>query len=333
MKRLLALSLLISLVLASHMSGGESQDGRFQVVVIRSQDGAAHPGERTDWRAAVLAKDGTELFTVRKHVPYGSPFPGTALFEETGELILVDAFAGLVEFTGSSGALVRTWKPFGDDLPDHERILKCSTAGDRAAFAYSSPGVGGVRIAVTDRLGEILWTAAAEEPMASELVLSSDGEGVIISSYQMTEELRAATRLYSRDGRLLLSLPVLMRNADFDGRSGRWVIAGKNSVWLGTIGVSMPAQTWAAGGASDVVTDVVLADTGALVLVERVETGTGRLLFADPTLIHLKGAGDAVSLQIMRGTFERQSRIRAPRRSGESGEAVRESPEILISRE
>ena len=112
-------------------------------VVVGSANSGKRPGTAT-WTVRVAGADGVERYVVGKDVPYGSPFPGVEVCDD-GRVIVVDAFAGIVEFIGETGMITRTWRPFGEAGPDHERILKCSAAGGQRGIPRlrSEPREGG----------------------------------------------------------------------------------------------------------------------------------------------------------------------------------------------
>ncbi len=311
--------ILCSLLCVGRMIAGESREGKFTVTTSLNPPAAKQPGAATRWTVTVLARNGVELYRVEKQVPYGSPFPGTAVMDHAGELLLVDAFAGFVEFYDGSGALVRSWMPFGDAAPDHERILKCSAAGDRAAFVVSSAGQPLARVVMTTPDGEILWTRTLEEPSASEIILSDDGQGVIVSSYVMTASLRASSSILSRTGKTLAEVPLLMRHADFDGATGRWVIADGNEVRSGVTGKSAPEGTWITGGPAVIVTDVRLTVTGIILLAEGVEVASDGIRYANAALIGLDSAGMESFRREVQGMWDGPGRIGLRSGTGEGG--------------
>jgi hypothetical protein len=306
-------SLLLCLVIASWATVGgevlESRGGNFRVETTVDKDEIKEQRSASRWSARVTTQSGELLYTLDKSIPYGSPFPGVQISDHSGEAVTVDAFAGTVEFYDSRGTLARRWRPFGDAPPDHERILKCSVAGDRLAFLVSGTPFEQARVVMCTSAGGETWTCALSEQSGAEIFLSPDGAAVIASSYTSTGVVRTATAMLDSHGTALHVFPLLMRHADIDPLSKRFVVADRDEVISGSLDTPAEMRRWILTREESCVTGVTSAGTSVGILAERIRAGSDGLLYVDPLLVILDASGRETYREVFTGTSTGPSHI------------------------
>ncbi len=288
----------------------ESRRGNFRIKSLVTTEGIKGEPEASRWSARILTRSGVLLHTIEKLVPYGSPFPGVLVSDNAGEAVVVDAFAGVVEFLDARGNTVNIWRPFGDAAPDHERILKCSVAGDRMVFLVSGPSFDRARVVMYSVAGEELWTGVLAFESGSEIYLSGDGATVIVSSYASGSGLpTVATEILDVRGASVRVLPLLMRNAAVDARSGRFVVADRNEVMFGPLDPSGECSQWTSPPGGSVITGVTCAGTSAGFVMERILAGAEGIRYADPTLHVVTEGGREIVRESFAGSNDTPAHI------------------------
>ena len=291
MKRYAWLILLFSLPILCEAGTVRSREGTFTATVVAgSANSGKRPGTAT-WTVRVAGADGVERYVVEKDVPYGSPFPGVEVCDN-GRVIVVDAFAGFVEFIDETGTLSRTWRPFGDAGPDHERILKCSAAGGGAAFLLS--GEAGTRaiVVATTIPGREMWRKDLGNRMGSEVYLAPDGSGIVASSYSTGDGFRFLTEVLDAEGKDLRAMPMLMRHAAFDPLSGVLAIADRDSAEIFVPGRGDRQGCWRASEEGECVMGVATIGGQVAIMTAHVTAGASGTDIARPTVVIVGTKGE-----------------------------------------
>ena len=126
---------------------------------------------------------GRILYQVNRELAYDTPRPAVHLYAD-GSVLIVDSFAGVYEYYGTSGQMVRR-VPFNEEIrANHERITFVSGNDSTAAVLTSEPGVSESRILVLDRAGTVRFDRPFEGTFASGLLLSPNGELIAGGTYR-----------------------------------------------------------------------------------------------------------------------------------------------------
>lgn len=303
--RILACAWLVAAV--PFIAAGEtvsSRNGQWTATVIRGEQGSGKRPGTALWSVRVAHERQGVRYTLEKEVPYGSPFPGIQVCDDGGAII-VDAFAGFVEFIDPSGALARPWHPFGEAGPDHERILKCSAAGGRAAFLVSETGGDEARVHVTTARGQALWDAPLVHPMGSEIVLAPDGGIVVASDYRSLPALEVATEIFDGSGRRVRVTNLLMRHAAIDPVDGFVAIADRDEVVIFDQGEEVAAGRWMVTEEGVCITGLAIVGGQVGVLAERVVAGSAGVRYERPALIRMDRTGRVLGRTVGEGVAVR----------------------------
>jgi len=278
---------------------------------VSIRGGAKRWPESNRWTAAV--KRGGEdriSYTLEKEVPYGAPYPAIQTIDPDGRSLVVDSFDGVVELYDGAGIPVRTWRPFAERGPDHERILKCVAVKDGVAFLCSEPGSGSARLIRTDNRLEILWSRELSGRSAGELAVSGDGGSIAVCSYSSDPGFFFETLIVDGGGGILRALPSLFRTADFDMTEDRFLLTDGRSVVIGMLQGELRVAVWRLPEEEHVVSSARLIPGGGCVLVrQRVQANADDLLYIKPEILALDSEAQIIGRRILEGESDRPATL------------------------
>jgi hypothetical protein len=293
MKRIVWLVFVLLFPLLCDAGTVRSRGGRFTATVVT---GAANSGKRhgtATWTVGVAGEDGVQRYRVEKEVPYGSPFPGATVCDD-GRLIVVDAFAGFVEFMDETGIVTRIWRPFSDAGPDHERILKCSTAGTRAAFLLSGSGIDVARVVMCTTAGDAEWKKELQRSHGSEIYLASDASATVVSSYSSSTIFQFSTEVLDGQGRIIRSVAMLMRHASIDPESGLLAMADRDSAEIYSPGRNGREGCWRISVEGECIMGIATLTGEVAILTAKVTAGASGVDVTQPTMVIVGAQGSEV---------------------------------------
>ena len=267
---LLSIMLLLGSSDAGEIAVRSSRTGEFRASVSVSGEAKRWPDVNL-WQAVVRDRNGRTLYQLAKEVPFDSPFPSIVLSDSGGRSVLFDAFEGWVEFYDGTGVLLRSWDVFGEGEPTYERSIKCSIAGDRAAFLLSGTEGRPATVHLTDMRGRSLMNVSLDQSQAGELHISEDASVIVAGCYFGGEVSSFTTSCISPDGTVLRRIPMLFRVVQLSPDRKALLLAGRRDV----VEVALDSQDrrtlWAGNRTDELVTDVCYAGSSRALLVERVE--------------------------------------------------------------
>ena len=207
----------------------ESRAGGFHAEITLEARAERHP-ELNRWRATVMDSARNVLYQIEREIPYGSPYPALALSDSGGAGMVLNAFDGIVEVLDSRGTVVRRWRPFAAEEPSHERILKCSVAGQRVAVLASDPTSPPALVYAMELEGALSAASALPEAQGGEIYLSTDGEVIVAGGSTAGERLTVSTSILSWGCSLLDTVGLDFRLADVPAGGTTAVLADLRTV-------------------------------------------------------------------------------------------------------
>ncbi len=277
------------LPLAGHSQA--SRNGEFTAATERIGGAKSHP-EFNTWNASIRNRAGDVRYRIVREVPFDSPYPSIALFNNGGAVV-ENAFYGTLDFYDSRGNLLRTVLPFGTATAEHEQIIKVSTAGSRAAVLVSSPHRDAAVLTMYDEEGSELWRNTLDGIHAAEVFLSSDAGVIAAGAYTMKESVESYTHVFDGQGKSLMQVPGYFRCADVS--QSHIVLGDRNSVRSFAIGNPSPHFSWASVSPAHIVTDVRIAGSLVVCSVEKIEIIGGVPTYINPSLVVLDSFGSIVA--------------------------------------
>jgi hypothetical protein len=217
-----------------------------------------------------------------------------------------------VDFIDSTGTPVRSWRPFGDDPPDHERILKCSVARGSAAVLWSMPDERGAFAALFSARGELIWDRRLAEVVGGEVQISENESYVLASSYTFRGPPRFATELFGVAGERLAFHPRIFRSACVPESEGNappvFVLTdGKVLTHHSADQKTKGVDIWTAPAPDDVITDVTMQPDGTIfALVQKVTAGEDGIQYGQGRLLTTRGPAGAPAIRLIRVPGEGQ---------------------------
>ena len=285
------LALVLSLACVSWAQS--SRNGMFQVEVEIHATAKKWP-EGNSWKATVYDSAGVLRYQIAKEIPYDVQYPAIRISDAGGRCIVFSPFEGWVEFYNGEGNIVGTMSPFIGEAPTYERILKCSVAGERAAFLVSEPLTASARVMLTDLEGNEIWNASFSLETAAEVFLSTNGDYVLAGSYSSGDRIERSTVLLDRRGNILRTFDTIFRHADFAEEDGRVVFTERNGIVIASIDGKEASVRWSTKDRNEVVTGVRFAAGHVGVVVEKVTLETGKPRYNNPQLVVLNQQGQQV---------------------------------------
>ena len=267
-----------------------SRNGEFRAFVSVSGEAKRWPDVRL-WQAAVEERSGRILYRLAREVPFDSPFPSLVLSDSGGSSVLFDAFEGWVEFYSGSGALLNSWRVFGEGEPDYERSIRCSVAGDRAAFLLSGTGGRPATVHLTDMRGDPLMEVTLNHRQAGELHMSDDASVIVAGSYSAGDVSSFVTSCIRGDGTILRTIPILFRAARVSPNGEALLLAGRRDVLEVALESQELKNLWAGKRSDELVTDVCYAGPFRALLLERVILSEGLPHYTERDVILLDAEG------------------------------------------
>ena len=243
--------------------------------------------EGNSWKATVYDQVGTMQYQISKEVPFDVQYPAIQISDVGGRSVVYSPFEGWIEFYNGKGNVVSTVLPFVGEKPEYERILKCSIAGERAAFLISEPSAPHARVLLTDLEGNQFWDVSLDLKIAAEILLSANSEYVLAGSYTSDDRIERSTTLLDKDGKMQKMFHGIFRYADFDEEENRVVFTERNAVVIASIYDGEPSVRWSSNSREEVVTGARFAGCYVGVVVEKVSLETGKPLYNNPLLVVL----------------------------------------------
>jgi hypothetical protein len=279
----------------------QSRGGNYYAVVTR-EGGAKQFPEQNRWSATIFHRSGKERYTLDQKVPYDVQFPALYLSDEDGRAIVIGSFEARVEFYDGRGNLVRVLQPSASAEPTYERVIKCSVAGDRAAFLVSSPDKPHAEVFVTGLDGTEIWRRTMPEKTAGEVFLSSDGTYLLAGCHSSDREIVMSTLLFDQSGNLVRTLDILFRYADIAPKRNMLVLSDRNLVILESLDGSTDRLSWSTARTEEIVTGIRIVDGHVAASVESVDLATGAPRYTGATLVVLKRNGEEFTRRVLKGS-------------------------------
>ncbi len=220
---------------------------------------------RGTFSVQVVNKAGETMYRIeREQFPDAAP-PSVHLFGN-GSLLLMDGYAGVLEYYDGSGAMTHHLLLRNAVKPEHERVIAWSGAASAIAMAISEPNEGSVLILLLDDRGRLLTDKSLEgRAHASGIVLSSDGSLLAAGSYRWEgTSLFHSVDFLSSDGTILSSGRAEMKNGVFSPNRALFLAAGISSAAILEVstGNEISAKQFGPGA---VIHDAVWDGTDALI--------------------------------------------------------------------
>lgn len=211
--------LLVSIMLYFPVLSQQAPDGVYRVEQERE---VSHDIDEEQYVTyTVVDREGREQYTVRREVVYDAAFPSAGVFE-SGKLIIIDSFTGIVEIYNTEGEEVKTVTLPGAGDVEHERNIDFSFHGDRVALVVSEPAYKYIRFFIADESGEILVQEQFDISHATGIVYSPDGSLLAVGAYGWEgKSLRENMIFVTDEGEVLGTVDAGFRNGFFtdDGSS------------------------------------------------------------------------------------------------------------------
>ena len=294
-------SFLIAFLLMTSLGRAQtSRSGAFHAD-IQIQDGAAKYPELSGWVATVSDEAGSVRYRLSKEVPYDVPYPALYLSDADGRSVVVSSFNGTIEYVDGRGNVTRVLTPFGEGTPEYERNIKCSIAGERAAFLLSSPLLSNARVFMTDMDGDVVWTVDLEGTHAGEMFLASDGTHLVAGSYVAGVSPVFTTVLLDGQGGRVRTIDMLFRHADISPENGKLALTDRNSILLTTTQPEAPVVRWSTDSRDRIITGVCFFDAFIALTAEQILVEDGTPYYTDPHLTILNHQGMPQAERVLEG--------------------------------
>ncbi len=173
--------LVLSIVFTSVVLTQQSPDGMFRVEQKKKISRDITDEQLITY--TIFDRDGREIYSVIREAAYDAAFPSAGIFN-SGKLVIIDSFSGLVEFYDTDGEKLRSKHFPGADDVEHERKIDFSLHNDRAAFIVSEPAHPDSRLMVFDETGNLLLLRTIEAPYTTGIVYSPDGSLLAVGTYR-----------------------------------------------------------------------------------------------------------------------------------------------------
>lgn len=209
----------------------ESRLGAYRIEKERKGQ-ARQSGEHALFEVRVKDVRGMELYTIRKNIPFDVPFPTAGVFE-SGRVLLIHSFEGLVEFYDRSGTLVRSLRPSKDARPEYERVIRFSMHDSLAALLLSEPGRNQALLFVVDHEGRVMAEQEIAGTHAAGVEVSPEGTEIAAGTYTWRDgELVERMHVFGPRLKSLCSVPLSFNRGVFSDQGDRLVAMSKRSVSL-----------------------------------------------------------------------------------------------------
>ncbi len=268
-----------------------SRNGAFSTSVAKTGN-AKNSREHNTWTAGIIDRNGRIQYQISREIPFDMQCPSIYVGDD-GSAIVVHVFVGAIDFYNTNGNVVRTLEPFGRKTAEHEQIIKCSVAADRASFLLSTPDAENAVLVMTNLHGMELWRKQLRGRQAAEVFLSSDAKYIAAGSYTMNATLQNVTELFGEEGEPLQTLNTVFRFADFSP-DGRFVFSDRNAVTVTRANADTPSFVWKTERREHVVTGVKLVGNAVVCTVEDVQVDNGMPTYNNPMLVALNGQAKAL---------------------------------------
>lgn len=299
--RVAVLLLVACIATAGYADVFHSRNGGYYAVVTR-QGGAGRFPEHNRWSAAIYQKNGEEQYRLERQVPYDVQFPALYLSDDAGQAIVILSFDARVEFYDGRGDLLRELRTTSSAEPNHERIIKCSVAGNRAAFLVSSPDAPRAEVFVTGIDGREMWRQPLPGETAGEIFLSSDATVLLAGCYSSDREIVTSTSLFDRRGTLLRTIDFLFRYADIASERNMLALSDRNDIIVESLVGDAARTTWSTARREEIVTGIRIVDGYVAAAVESVDLMTGTPRYTGSTLVVLRRDASEVTRRVLGGS-------------------------------
>ncbi len=268
-----------------------SRYGAFSASITKTGN-AKNSREHNTWTAGILDRNGKTQYHISREIPFDMQYPSIYVGDD-GSAVVLYVFVGAIDFYNANGDLIRTLEPFGRKTAEHEQMIKCSMAGDRASFLLSTPNIENAELVMTNLQGMELWRKQLRGRQAAEVFLSSDAKYVAAGSYTINATLENFTELFGEEGQPLQTLSTVFRFADFSP-DGRFVFSDRNAVTVTRANADTPGFVWKTERREHVVTGVKVVGNAVVCTVEDVQMDSGIPTYNNPMLVALNGQGKAL---------------------------------------
>ena len=218
--------LMISVLLTSIVFAQQSPDGRYSVDQERRISHDIRDEQSVIYR--VLDSDDREVYSVTREATYDAAFPSVGVFN-SGKLIIIDSFAGIVEFYDTTGNQMDVKTLPGVTDVEHERKIDFALHHNRAACIVSEPAHADARLVVFSETGEQLLLKKIDDPHTTGIAYSPDGAVLAVGTYRwIGESLREKSYFLTGQGEILGSVNQGFERGLFSD-DGRYFIGYSNS--------------------------------------------------------------------------------------------------------
>jgi hypothetical protein len=254
-------------------------------LTFRNSGGARDAQESNTFRATVM-KDGTELSSFERVLPYDVPFPAAYIHPVTGTVVLSFIFDGFVEVYTASGKKLWEQQFFKEIGPNYERTITTALGTASVVFLSSDVTLPNATVRKFSLNGALAWEAELPYPMGNEIALSPDEQFVAAGSYLYQDgAVKNSTVLFSGTGKEAASYDILFKHAAFS-EDGRFLSLSTGRA-VSVISLETKEITVTNGRVTDGLITGLIWKKGSLIVQESqlVTAPDGTFSYADPTFI------------------------------------------------
>jgi hypothetical protein len=286
----------------------ESRAGYYRAD-IAIEAGAERFPEINHWRATVHDSSGEVLYRLQRTVPYDSPYPALVLFDSSGDGLLLNAFDGIVEFVDGRGNVRRRWRPFAEETPSYERILKCSVARNRVAFLVSDPSSPPARVFTMDASGTPAGSGTLPVVQAGEIFLSDDGRFVVAGGSSVAGDLTVSTSILAWEGVLLDTVAMDFRLADVSPGGSKVVLADARRAVEVDLQRGEHRLLWLVSRPEGIISALQYHRRGVVLVSQTVEFRGGPALYGTTRVLLMSPDGATLLDRMLEGASEQPARV------------------------
>jgi len=286
----------------------ESRAGFYRADIAIEAHAERFP-EINHWRATVHNSSGEVLYRLERAVPYDSPYPALALFDSAGEGLVLNAFDGIVEFIDGRGNVRRRWRPFAEETPSYERILKCSVARNRVAFLVSDPSSPPARVFTMEAGGTLRSLATLPEMQAGEIFLSVDGRLIVAGGSSVAEEVSVSSSILAWEGVLLDTVAMDFRLADLAPGGSRVVLSDARRALEVDLQSGEHRQLWLESRPEAIITALQYHPRGVVLVSQTVEFRGGPALYGTTRVLLMSPEGGTLLDRMLEGGSDQPASV------------------------
>lgn len=259
---------------------------------------------RSTFSVGVADSVGTVLYRIQREQFFDTAPPAVHLFGN-GSAVLMDGYAGVIEFYDGSGTMINRLLIRDALRPEHERVIAWAGAESKIAFVISEPNEDDALVLFTDNRGTpILRKALAGRSHASAVRISSDGTLLALGTFSWNEtQLSHHLDLLSADGRILGSVPLEFSGGSFGPGDSLLLAYGSTSASLVRISDPLVVSSLPLGKGSVVHDAVWNADTALIAYSGKPDFINNEWISSSVTVASLSADGKQRVVQFLQQAF------------------------------